>query len=85
MPTSQSQLTEILREQIKGLEERCPGYRARAADALARIIVLENQNRIKPMAIRQEVKRQCLELGTFLAAGIRTEAQGTTPPEETDG
>ena len=79
MPTSQSQLTAILREQIMDLEERCPGYRAQAADTLARIIILENQNRIKPMAIRQEVKRHVLALGSFLAAGLRKQDGGSAP------
>ena len=83
MPTSQSQLTAILREQIKDLEEKCPGYRAKAADTLARIIVLENQNRIRPIAIRQEVKRQCLALGTFLADGLRSQAANDGDPTET--
>jgi hypothetical protein len=76
MPTSQSQLTAILKEQIMDLEERCPGYRAKAADTLARIIILENQNRIKPMPIRQEVKRHVLALGSFLAAGLGKQDDG---------
>ena len=67
MTTSQSQLAAILKERIVEIEEKCPGYRARIADTLAKIISLEYQNKIKPIAIRQEVKKQSLELGNFLA------------------
>lgn len=81
MPTSQSQLTAILKEQIKSLEERCPGYRSKVAETLASVIIFENQNKIKPRAIRQDVKKECLALGDFLAEGVRraTEEQTSTP------
>ena len=85
MPTSQSQLTATLREQIEVLEEKCPGYRAKAADTLAKIIAFEYQNKIRPIAIRQEVKKQSLALGSFLAERLpnRTPegAESTRIPE----
>jgi hypothetical protein len=74
MATSQSVLTAILRAQIQGLEERCPGYRAKAADTLGKIILMEHQNKIKPGQIRQDVKRECLALGSFLANSLKAEA-----------
>lgn len=73
MPTSQSQLISILKDQINDLEEKCPGYRGKAAETLSRIIALEYQNTIRPitMGIRLEVKRHSLELGSFLADHLK--------------
>ena len=75
MPTSQSQLISILKEQINSLEEKCPGYRGKAAETLSRIIALEYQDSIRPMTthIRQEVKRHSLEFGNFLAERLKVQ------------
>jgi len=67
----------MLKEQINALEERCPGYRGKVAETLAKIIALESQNRIRPIPIRQEVKKQSLALGSFLASRLHS----PTPPD----
>ena len=69
MPTTQSQLIEVLKAQLVALEERVPGYRGKVAETLAGVIALEQKHRVRRIDIRQEVKRECLALGGFLAAG----------------
>jgi ribosomal protein L34 len=81
MPTSQSQLVEVLKEQIASLEARSPGYRARVADALGRIIYSEQRNKVRRIDIRQEVKKECIDLGTFLFES-RAEAPVESPASE---
>jgi len=69
MSVNQQHLVEILRGQVGALEERTPNYRRELLDTLAEIIVLERTNRIRRIAIQQDVRAKCEALGTFLSRG----------------
>ena len=45
MPLNDSKVREIIREEVKSIEERCTGYREELAETIDEIIDLERQHR----------------------------------------
>ncbi len=68
MPLNDSKVREIIREEVKSIEERCPGYREVLADALATIIELEWQHQVQATNIQEKISNKCNAAGRWLAA-----------------
>jgi hypothetical protein len=69
MPVNDRKVINIVLDQTKKVEERCPGYRAALIDAIADIMAAERQHRVQGTAIQRKVSDKCSAVGTFLLEG----------------
>ena len=68
MPLNDSKVREIIREEVKSIEERCTGYREELEEAILDIIALERQHRVQKIRIRQKIGARCNATGRWLAS-----------------
>ncbi len=73
MPLNDSKVREIIREEVKSIEERCTGYREELEEAILDIIVLERRHRVQKMRIRQKIGARCNAAGRWLVAHRESE------------
>ncbi len=70
MSLNDSKVREIIREEVKSIEERCAGYRKVLAETLADIIALERQHQVQATNIQQQIGDKCNAAGRWLADRI---------------
>ncbi|MHA1630444.1 MAG: hypothetical protein ACTSVS_09685 [Candidatus Heimdallarchaeota archaeon] len=66
MPLNQEKTLKIILNQCKNIEERCQSYRKEILNAVAEILILESQHRIRGTNIQQQINDKCNATGQFL-------------------
>ena len=67
MPANNRKVIQIIIEEMNAIEERCHGYQEALTEAVADIIMSEQQHKIKGTNIQQQVNDKCNAVGGFLA------------------
>lgn len=67
MPINEQKVIGILREEVKNVPDRCPGYHAELEKTIAEIFMLERSNRERRINIQQEIDAKCDAAGRWLA------------------
>lgn len=67
MPLNERKIIEIMLDECKQVEERCPGYRAEIIEVVSDIITAERQHRVQGTNIQQKINEKCNATGRFLA------------------
>jgi hypothetical protein len=67
MPLNEKKIIQILLEESKKLDERCPGYREEIIEVISEVITYERQHRVNGTNIKQKVADKCSAAGQFLA------------------
>jgi len=70
VPLNQNKIVTIITNQIKNIEERCPGYREEILNVIAEIVLYEYQHRIKGTNIQKKINDKCQATGRFLNKSI---------------
>ena len=70
MPLIPKKIVSIISDQCMNLEERYKGYREEILIAIADILELERQHRIRAINIQQKINDKCDATGRLLAENI---------------
>ncbi|MGO3933691.1 hypothetical protein NP284_35915 [Rhodopseudomonas pseudopalustris] len=76
MPLNERKIIQIILDECKSVEERCPGYREELVEVITDIITTERQHRVQGTNVQQRISDKCNAAGRFLAerqASGRTE------------
>lgn len=71
MPASNMKVVEMIIAEANSVEERCNGYRGALVDAVAEIVSLVRENRVKANRVQRQINDQCNAVGRLLPSSGR--------------